>query len=50
MDNEFKFKLLNYIEENVKELCLTSDFDNGKFWAFKEVQQLILFLEGRVQK
>ena len=38
-------KLLDYVSEKVIEkhkTCLTDQFDNGYFWAMKELQELIL--------
>ncbi len=34
----------NYVDEKIKEkhiTCLTDDFDNGYFWAMKELQELL---------
>lgn len=38
-------KLLEYVSEKVHEkhkTCLKDQFDNGYFWAMKELQELIL--------
>ncbi|MCK9355148.1 MAG: hypothetical protein M0P59_13470 [Gallionella sp.] len=40
-----KKELMDKIYEKVKlyhKTCLTDDFDNGKFWAYKEMQEFIL--------
>ena len=37
--------LEEYVDQKVKEkhkTCLTSDFDNGQFWAYKDIQQKII--------
>jgi hypothetical protein len=38
-------KLLDYVSEKVIEkhkTCLENQFDNGYFWAMKELQELML--------
>lgn len=38
-------KILEYVGDNVIEkhkTCLTNTFDNGYFWAMKELQSFIL--------
>jgi hypothetical protein len=46
--NEFtkeELKILDYVSEKVIEkdkTCLQDQFDNGYFWAMKELQSLIL--------
>jgi len=38
-------KLLSYVSEMVIEkhkTCLTDQFDNGYFWAMKELQEMLL--------
>jgi ribosomal protein S17E len=40
-----KQQLLEYIANKViekHETCLTDEFDNGYFWAMKELQSLLL--------
>jgi len=40
-----ELKILGYVSEKVIEMhktCLTDEFDNGYFWAMRELQDLIL--------
>lgn len=37
-------KLIKYVDEQIKILhktCTKNDYDNGKFWAYKDIQKWI---------
>jgi hypothetical protein len=46
-------ELEKYVDCKIKELhknCLTDQFDNGGFWAYKDIQQKLRFLKQPVSE